>query len=260
VKGAAIATLALALLLAPSAAHAAEIKVLASGALKLVLPELSEEFHQSSGIAVTTDYNPAGAIADRVRNGEPSDVAIITKPQLERLEDEGKIVKGSRVGIAGIAIGVAVRKGSPKPDISTVDAFKRALLSARAIGYRDPATGSTSGTYTARLLERLGIAAALKPKTRLDHSNGEHPEQVFEPLANGEIDLQIGQITEIAIAAGVDLAGPLPPEIQDTTLLAAGILITSNAQDDARAFIRYLRSPTVAKVLTTNGFLPAAEN
>jgi molybdate transport system substrate-binding protein len=260
VNGAKIATLALALMLAPSAAHTAEIKVLASGALKLVLPELTREFRRSSSTDVTIEYNPAGAIADRVRKGEAADVAIVTKPQLERLEDEGKIVKGSRVGIAGISIGVAVRKGSPKPDISTVDAFKRALLSARAIGYRDPATGSTSGTYTARLLERLGIAAAVKPKTRLDRSNGEHPEQVFEPLANGEIDLQIGQITEIVIAPGVDLAGPLPPEIQDTTVLAAGILVTSKAPDDARAFIRYLTSPPVAKVLSANGFLPTAEN
>jgi len=163
-------------------------------------------------------------------------------------------------GGAATVIGTDKRTTPDLASFANGAAFKRALLSARTIGYRDPATGSTSGTYTARLLERLGIAATLKPKTRLDRSNGEHPEQAFGPLANGEIDLQIGQITEIAIAPGVDLAGPLPPEIQDTTLLAAGIVVTSKAQDDARAFIRYLTSPAVAKVLTTNGFLPAAEN
>jgi len=258
VRRAGIATLALALIFAPNAVHAAEIKVLASGALKLVLPELSRDFQQSSGITVVTEYGPAGAIAERVRKGEPADVAIVSKPQLERLEDGGKIVKGSGVSIAGIAIGVAVRKGAPKPDISTVDAFRRTLLAARAIGYRDPTTGSTSGTYMARLLERLGIAATLRPKTWLDRSDGEHPEKVFEPLAEGEIDLQIGQITEIAMAPGIDLAGPLPPEIQDTTVLAAGLVVVSQAPADAKAFVRFLTSEATAKLLSANGFQPVA--
>jgi molybdate transport system substrate-binding protein len=258
-RGPAIAALVFALL-APNAADGAEIRVFASGALKLVLPQLASEFQKSSDVAVAIAYGPAGAIAERVRKGESADVAIVTRSQLERLDDEGTIAKGSRVSVAGISIGVAVRKGAPKPDISTADAFKRALLAARTIGYRDPATGSTSGTYAARMIEKLGIAAELKPKIRLDRSDGEHPELVFEPLARGEIELQIGQITEIVMAPGIELAGPLPPELQETTVLAAGIVAASKAQDDARAFIRFISSPAVAKVLGANGFQPVAEN
>jgi molybdate transport system substrate-binding protein len=123
----------------PVVADAAEIRVLASGALKLALTRLIPEFEKSSGDTVSIAYGTAGSIAGRVEQGETADVAIVGVSQLEGLERQGRIVQGSAVGIAGIAIGVAVRKGAAKPDISTVDAFKRALLSSRAIGYRDPA-------------------------------------------------------------------------------------------------------------------------
>ena len=113
-------------------ADAAEIRVLASGALKLALTRLVPDFEKSSGDTVTVEYGPAGSVAKRVERGEPADVAIVTARQLEALESQGKITKGSRVNIAGIAIGVAVRKGAPRPDIGTVEAFKRALLLHRA--------------------------------------------------------------------------------------------------------------------------------
>jgi molybdate transport system substrate-binding protein len=187
-------------------------------------------------------------------------VAIVTVSQLKALESQRKIIGGSRINIAGIAIGVAVRKGAPKPDISTVEAFKRALLSARAIGYRDPATGSTSGTYTAHMIEKLGVAQELQPRTRLDRSEGDRPENVFQPLASGEIELQIGQITEIVMAPGIELVGPLPPEIQNTSVLAAGVLTSSKLPERASALINFLSTPATAAALKADGFQPVTNN
>lgn len=241
-------------------ANAADIKVLSSGSLKAALPLLIPDFQKSSGNTVTIVYNPAGAITNMIKKGDAADVVIVSRSQLEGLESQGKVAQGSRVTVVGSALGVAVRKGAAKPDISSVDSFKRSLLSARAIGYRDPATGSLSGTYTAGLLERLGIAQDLKPRTRLDNSDGENPENVFRALTTNEIDLQIGQISEIVIAPGIDLAGPLPDEIQNVSWLAAGIVTTSKEQEAARSFIGFITSATAAAMFKAKGFQPAAKN
>jgi molybdate transport system substrate-binding protein len=241
-------------------ADAAEVKILSSGALKLALTQLLPGFQTSSRNAVRIEYDIAGSIADRVRKGEAADVAIVTKSQLEGLERQGKIVQGTGVDIAGIAIGIAVRKGAPKPDISTVEAFKQTLLSARSIGYNDPATGSASGIYTARMLEQLGIAQLLQSKIKLVSSQGDHPENLFQAVAKGEIEMQIGQITEIALAPGVELAGPLPGEIQNITMLAAGVATASKAQEAARALIGFLSNPSTVAVLKADGFQPASKN
>jgi len=243
----------------PHATHAAEIKVLASGALKAAFGQLSAGFAKSSGDTVSAAYGPAGAIAERARKGEAADVVIATRPQLEALARDGKVVPDSRADIAGIALGVAVRKGAPRPDIATVESFRHALLAARAIGYRDPATGSTSGIQTARMIAQLGLADALKPKTRLDSSPGDRPENVFDAVASGEVELQIGQITEIAIAPGVELAGPLPGALQHVSVLTAGVAAASQAPDPARALVAYLASPAAAAVLAANGFQPVGK-
>jgi molybdate transport system substrate-binding protein len=259
--GIAIAAFAVIAAMRPgSAAEAAEIRVLSSGSLKGALSQLLPDFQKSSRNTATIEYGPAGAIVGRIQKGDAADVVIVSRSQLQKLEGDGKVVQGSLVNIAGIALGVAVRKGAPKPDISTVEAFKRALLSARSIGYRDPITGSTSGIYTASLLERLGIAQELKPKLNLDRSEGDVPENVFLGVAKGDIEMQIGQITEIVISPGVDLAGPLPSEIQNTTLMAAGIVTTSQAPETAKALIGFISSPSAAAVLKASGFQPVNLN
>jgi molybdate transport system substrate-binding protein len=241
-------------------ADAAEIRVLSSGSLKAALSQLVPDFQKSSGNTATIEYGPAGAIVGRIDKGDAADVVIVSRSQLQKLESNGKVVPGSFVNIARIALGVAVRKGAPKPDISNVEAFKRTLLAARSIGYRDPVTGSTSGIYTAGLLERLGIAHDLKPKLVLDRSEGDAPENVFLAVARGDVDMQIGQITEIAIAPGVDLAGPLPDEIQNTTVMTAGISRTSQAPDAAGAFIGFISSPSATAVLKASGFQPVEKD
>jgi ABC-type molybdate transport system substrate-binding protein len=164
-------------------AGAAEIKILSSGALKLAMTQLLPDFQKSSGNAVTIEYHVAAVIADRIQKGESADVAIVSRSQLQTLETQGKILQGSRVNIASVGIGVAVRKGAPKPDISSVAAFKRALLSARSIGYNDPASGSASGIYIASLLDRLDIAQDLNAKIKLVRPAGDELEKNFEGLA-----------------------------------------------------------------------------
>jgi molybdate transport system substrate-binding protein len=243
-----------------SAAGSAEIKVLASGSLKGALSRLAPDFQKASGNTVTIEYGPAGAVVARIQKDDAADVVIVSRSQIEKLASSGKVLSESLVNVAGIALGVAVRKGAPKPDISSAEAFKHALLAARSIGYRDPVTGSTSGIYAASLIERLGLAEDLKPKLRLDRTEGDAPENVFRTVASGEIEMQIGQITEIVIAPGVELAGPLPAEIQNTTVMAAGVIASSKAPDAASAFIRFISSPSAATVLTATGFVAVKEN
>jgi len=139
------------------AASAAEIKVLAAGAVRAAMLQLIPDFQKSTGHSVTIGYGPAGAIAGRVEKGEAADVVITGRQQLATLESQGKVASGSRVNIAGVGIGVAVRKGAPKPDIGSLDAFKRALLAAKSIGHVDPSTGSSSGIFTASLLEKIAL-------------------------------------------------------------------------------------------------------
>jgi molybdate transport system substrate-binding protein len=160
-------------------ADAAEIRILSSGSMKAAFSQLLPDFQKSFGNTATIEYGPAGAIVGRIEKDDAADVVIVSRSQLQKLASNGKVAQGSLVDIAGIALGVAIRKGAPKPDIGNVEAFKRTLLSARSIGYRDPITGSTSGIYTAGLIERLGIAQALKPKLHLDRSEGDVPENVF---------------------------------------------------------------------------------
>jgi molybdate transport system substrate-binding protein len=235
----ALASLAvIAVMCSGSAAGSAEIKVLASGSLKGALSRLAPDFQKASGNTVTIEYGPAGAVVARIQKDDAADVVIVSRSQIEKLASSGKVLSESLVNVAGIALGVAVRKGAPKPDISSAEAFKHALLAARSIGYRDPVTGSTSGIYAASLIERLGLAEDLKPKLRLDRTEGDAPENVFRTVASGEIEMQIGQITEIVIAPGVELAGP----------------------DAASVFIRFISSPSAAAVLTATGFVAVKEN
>ena len=252
---------ALALLLvacAPGPASATEIKVLASGAVKGVLTELLPAYEKSSGNKVTVLYGPGGALTKRLAGGDTADVMIVGATETDALIAQGKIVPGGFVPIAAITIGVAIKKGAPRPDISTVDAFKRALLAARAIGYRDPATGSTSGTHTARVIEKLGLTDALRAKTKLDNSDGEHPELVFQSLVTGETELQFGQITEIVMADGIEVLGPLPAELQKVTVLTASVPTTFRNVDAAQTFIAFLTTSAAKERLKAHGFEPPA--
>src|ERR1700676_4451997 len=163
----AVAALILSTIATAVTASAAEMKVLCAGSLKLAMTQLLPNFQKSSGNTVTIDYGTTGDFVSRIQKGELAAVAIMSRSQLELLGSQGKVAPGSRVNIAGVGVGVAVRQGASKPDIGSVEAFKRTLFSARSIGYPDPAIGSSSAIYVAGMLERLGIAQDLKSKIKL---------------------------------------------------------------------------------------------
>jgi molybdate transport system substrate-binding protein len=231
-------------------AAAAEIKLLSAVALKPVMDTLIPDFEKSSGHKVTISYGTVGALTDRVQKGEPVDVAIVAGGQIDSLQAQGKIVAGSRANIAKVGVGAVVRKGAAKPDISSVDAFKRTMLSARSILYPDPAGGGPPGIWMSGLLDRLGIGAEMKPKTKLANPG----PNFYESIANGEADIGFNQISENIAAPGVDTIGPLPPEIQNYTQFAAGIGSSSAQVDAAKMLTNFLTSPASAALLKAKGY------
>jgi len=152
---------------APRPAAAAEIKVLTAGAFKQVLLALLPDFERTSGHKVVIKNDTVGALTKRIEGGETFDLAVLTPAAVDGLASKGKLDAGSRANLARVGIGVVVKEGAPKPDIGSVDAFKRALLAAKSVAYIDPAAGGSSGIYVAGLLDKLGIAAEVKPKAKL---------------------------------------------------------------------------------------------
>jgi molybdate transport system substrate-binding protein len=236
----------------PATSSAAEIKLLAAGALEQALGELLPQFEESTGNRVRASYGPVGALADRVARGEPIDVAIVSDQQIEELQRSGKVVVGTRVDVARTGVGAFVRKDSPKPDISSVDAFKRTLLAARTLTYADPASGGAAGTYMAGLFTRLGISSEMNRKTKFDPRGG---LLMYQLVAKGEADLGFDQMSIIVTQRSVEFVGPLPEPIQRYTTFAAGVGATSDQAETARAFIEFLNSPGAQARFEANGLL-----
>jgi molybdate transport system substrate-binding protein len=231
-----------------SPASAAEIKVLTAGAFKQVVLALVPDFEKQTGNKIIVDNDTAGGLKKRIESGEAFDVAIITPAVVDELAVAGKIASGSRVNIASVGVGVVVKEGAPKPDISTVEAFKSALLAAKTVAYIDPASGGSSGIYIDKLLERLGIADQIRPKAKLKKGG-----YVAELIASGEAELGLHQISEIVPVKGVALVGPFPKEIQNITTYAAGLSASSQNKDAAQALIKTFSSPEAAAVLKSRG-------
>ena len=232
-------------------AACAEIKVLTAGAFKQVLLAMLPQFERQSGHKVIVDNDTVGALTKRIEAGEAFDLAVLTPSAVDNLSKKGKLVPGSGRNLARVGIGVVVKEGAPKPDIGSVDAFKKALLAASSIAYIDPAAGGSSGIYVAGLLERLGIAAEMKGKSRLISGGA-----VAEHVARGEAELGIHQISEILPVKGITLVGPLPAEIQSYTIYAAGVSINAKQADAAKDLLKALTGPSVAEVLRSKGMDP----
>jgi molybdate transport system substrate-binding protein len=237
---------------APRGAAAADIKVLTAGAFKQVVLALVPEFEKQTGHKVTVENDTVGALTKRIEGGEAFDVAVLTPGAVNDLSGKGKFVAGSRTNLARVGIGVVVKDGTPKPDIGSVDAFKKALLAAKSVAYIDPAAGGSSGIYVAGLLDRLGIASDVKPKAKLIHGGA-----VAEHIANGEAELGIHQISEILPVKGITLVGPLPADIQNYTVYSAGLGASAKESDAAKALLKAFSSPAAAEVLKSKGMEPA---
>ena len=202
-----------------SSVDAAEVKFLHTTAIKPAVDELIPIFERKTGNKVVPSYGPAGAIVQRARSGETFDVLIATSSQIADLEKQGIVGAGTKRDLAKVGIGVYVKKGATKPDVSTVEQFKQALLKANSIAYIDPASGGASGIYISDLLQRLGIAEELRPKTK----SPKVVAQVFDSVALGQADLGMGQSSEIVVDPRIELAGMLPREIQNITLFAVDV-------------------------------------
>jgi molybdate transport system substrate-binding protein len=229
-------------------ANAAEIKVWTARAIATVLAEVGPQFERATSHKLTVSVGLPAEFVRRADAGEPFDLIITGSPPLDGLIKDGKIIANTRTNIARSGIGVEMRAGAPKPDISSVEAFKRALLDAKSIAYLKDVG---SGIYIARLLEHLGIAEAIKSKVTRPES-----DIVSELVAKGEVELGLIVITQILTTPGVELVGPLPPEIQSYVAFTAGIGANSKAPEAARDLIRFLSGPIAAPVIEAQGMEP----
>jgi len=229
-------------------AQATEIKVMQSAAFREAYLELAPQFERATGHKLVTLWVPSVQMMNRLKGGETVDVVILSSSSLDELIDAGMIARDSKVDLARSGVGVAVRAGAPRPDISSANAVKRALLAAKGIAY---STGP-SGIYLAGLFERMGIAEQLKPK--LKQVQGEPAGGV---VARGEADLAFQQVSELLPVAGIDLVGPLPPDIQKITTFSAGICVGAKEPDAAKALIHFLTAPAAAPVIRKKGMEPA---
>jgi molybdate transport system substrate-binding protein len=243
---------ATALLLAGTA-HAAEVRVMISAGLAAAYEALVPEFERLTGHKVLTAYGPsmgatAIAIPNRLERGEPADVLIMVGYALGDLIKQGKVVPDSRVDLTRSLIGVVVKSGAPKPDIASADAVKRALLAARSVAYSD----SASGVYiSTEMFAKLGIADEMKDKAKKIPA-----DPVAGVVARGDAELGLQQISELLPVPGVDLVGPLPPELQKVTLYAAGIATVSKEPEAGRALIKFLASPAARDAIIKSGMEP----
>lgn len=238
------------LAVAPVRAMADELRVHAAGAVQHAVLATQSAFETASGHKLRFQFGTVGALRDRVIAGEESDVVMLSLAGLEALEQKSLATKDGRVvlGVTGPAI--AYRAGAAKPDISTPEALKAALLAAKSVAYGDPAKGATAGTHFAKVLGELGIAEAMRPKSHLVAFGVDGIERV----AKGESELAISQATEIVANPGVGLAGALPPPYRIGTPYGASVVATSKNRAAAAAYLRYLGSTEVLAKFRANGF------
>ena len=247
-------TLAIAgVLLLAGAASAAEVRVMISGGLTAAYKELVPEFERLTGNKVLTAYGPSmgttvNAIPVRLERGEGADVLIMVGYALGDLVKQGKVIADSRIDLTKSPIGIAVKSGAPKPDISSAEAVKRALLAAKSIAYSD----SASGVYVStEMFAKLGIADEMKDKARKIPAT-----PVGEIVARGDAEIGFQQISEMLPVPGVDIVGPLPADLQNITVFSAGIATVSKEPEAGKALIKFLASPAARDTIVKSGMEP----
>jgi molybdate transport system substrate-binding protein len=222
------------------------IKILSGGAMKSLMAEVVPLFERANGAKVEIKFALTSVLKKEIEGGAAFDVALLPRPELDALVEAGKIAPGTPTDITRSAVGLAVRAGAPKPDIGTVGALRQTLQRARTIGYSD----GPSGAYIADLLVRLGIADEMKPKTRLTS------RPVAEIVAEGEAELGMQQIVAILPVKGAELVGPLPGELQNIIVYAAGLAPGSEQSGTARALVAFMATPGVVRMIRAKGMAP----
>ncbi len=237
---------------ASPAAQAAEIRVLMSGAFKAPMADIKPLFEKASGHTLVLDADTSGRIAVRIGKGEQSDFIISTSAGVDDLIKTGKVLPDSKAAVARAGVGVVVRKGAPKPDISTPEKFKQALLDAKTVAYTNPASGGQSGVYFVKLLAQLGITDEINKKAKFGDGG---PVALIVAANNAEMGMQ--PLPELlAHSDVVDFVGPLPAALQSYNHLTSAIPSNSKQPEAARALMKFLASPAAQAVMKAKGLEP----
>lgn len=230
------------------------IKLICTTALKTTIDDLQPRFERDSGCKLEAIYGPSAQLTKRLADGEPADVVVLTGPGIEEMVKAGKVVPSSRLDLASSQTMVGVKTGTPKPDISTIAAFKQAMLNAKSIAYSGPGSGA-SGAHIVKVFEDLGILAATKGKTIL--GPGGPAGLMGNYLVRGEAEIGFQQDAELMMVPGVDIVGPLPPGIALTTAFAFGVHAAAADGGAGKALGPFLRSPAALAVMKAKGLKPA---
>ena len=248
--GARVIAAAAALIVTTGSAHAAEIDAMITTAMKAAVDELAPPFERASGHALRITYGPSGGLARRLNAGEAADLVVVDSKALDELIKQGKVVAG-RTDVARTGIGIAVRKGAPKPDVSSADALRRALLAARTVAHAAPAGGSITAAHIQGVFQRLGIAAEVTPKVKL--AAGGPNGRVSVLVSSGEAEIGLQQVSELMSNPQVEVIGMLPAELQQMTTYSAGTTTSARQMEAAQAFIRHLAAPAATTIYKTKG-------
>jgi molybdate transport system substrate-binding protein len=235
-----------------------EVRVLSAVGMRPVMLKLGPKFERATGHRLKISFNAGGVIQTRLEQGETADVVMINRVRIEQLAAAGKVVKGTTTDLATSRVGVAIRKGAPRPDISDPEAFKQMLLKARSIACPDPALGGSSGPHIAKMFERLGIAEAVKPKLLIVSTPEQERTMPGQLVADGKAEVALHQVQELLAVPGIDVVGPLPDDLQGVFVFSAAVLADSKAVSASKALIEFLRSPNTLAVIKATGMEPAA--
>jgi molybdate transport system substrate-binding protein len=227
----------------------AELTVYSSIGMRSAAEQLFRKFEKENSCPLAVTWGTAPMLVARIEAGETADVLILSHAGIDALRKQGKIAAGSDVTLAGSGVAIAVKAGAPKPDISTPEALKATLLKARSIAYSEPSAGGASGVYFAKLLERMGIAEQMKPKTKFPPAGGFSGEL----LLTGEAELAVQQKPELLHVAGIEIVGFLPGDLNVVTEFAAATMAGSKNAEMGRALIQSLRSGEAAAVFRAKG-------
>lgn len=233
-----------------------DLRVLCAVGMRQVMLDLLPKFEQVTGYRVAISFNSSGEIVKWVDSGKPVDLVIIFRSAVEHLVATERVIVGSLTNLATSRVGVAVGKGAPKPDISSVEAFKKAMLDAKTIACPDPARGGASGTYITGMFERLGIAEALKSKLVLSSTPENENTMPGYLVATGKAEIALHQMQELLAVPGIDIVGPLPDEIQETFIFTAAVTSNSKQADATKPLIQFLGTPDAKTVIKIKGMEP----
>ena len=241
------------LLVVSSSAQAAEINAFISTAVKSATDEILPPFERATGYTIHALYSPPGALLKHFAAGEPADIFVTGREAIDMLIGEGKIVPG-RIDLAKTGIGICVHKGAPHPDVSTPEAFKRALLTAASVAYVAPAGGSVTGPHIEEVFRRLGIAEQMAAKTKF--AAGGPDGRVSVLVASGAAEIGLQQVSELISNPDVDVIGMLPGDLQQTTIYSTAITTSARDVDGAKAMIKALIAPEAVAIFKSRGLDP----